>query len=198
MENKGNNKQSRVYQIANTENRCYGIVSAYLSECSKEINIERHSRLRNEIRNKGYSFVELTYGYTYYRPRKYAVEDCFFIPDVSIEDIAYFASGTFFSQEQKQAQIGYLYKDDEGLRFIDAATGRVDVDFSKGMNGNVLSSGTLLFALSTLRWPYKMDKGIRVFDIEETVLVDWIDEYSGPAAGESQSFRIAEGKCHFP
>jgi len=105
---------SRIYHHIKSGNP-FVIISAYQRDASAETNNNNHKALREDIRKRGYGFIEQYGGYTYkfkalddegkaFEDEVFSHERSFFIPNMK--------KATGISLGQKYNQVSIVYKDD--------------------------------------------------------------------------------------
>jgi hypothetical protein len=187
---------SRIWQHI-TNNDKFAVISAFKAELTEEENMERHDRLRSDIRRLGLGYVEQKSVYSYSAGSKQTVEEkSFFIPKINLEQ----ALGLGKKYEQETI----IYKDDKFFVLIRPNDRKVTMTFAKGSKERPLTFDpeVLQYANSELlkannvqktQYAFKVDK-----DYDEPIELKDIKEMVIPSRSEAMkgytTKRLAEAK----
>lgn len=121
---------SRIFQHVENTNS-FGVVSGYRADLPIAVNKERHSKLKDMVRAKGYGYIEMRGGYS--GDQGFVEEYSLFVPMVSKKDIISFG--------QQFDQHSVIYKDAAEFVLIgtneDSGVGKVMTNFVRGGKTNI-------------------------------------------------------------
>ena len=101
-------KMSRIFQYVEDPKKIFGIISSFRGQYSKAENLERHARLKKQVRAMSLGFIEMKGGY---KEEGGVVEELsLFIPNIKREDII--ELGADYDQHS------VLYKNEKEFVFI--------------------------------------------------------------------------------
>lgn len=111
---------SRMYRLLKGDTK-FAIISASLDTNTRLQNAKQTTKLKTLIRNQGYGYVQVKGGYTYYDKDLHST--------TTSEEISFLINGidekTAIAWGRKFGQETILYKDQNGVRYIDCNTKKV-------------------------------------------------------------------------
>jgi hypothetical protein len=133
---------SRIWQHIQN-GKTFAVISAYRGSNSEQENRSLHEKLKQDVRSKGYGFIEQKSGYTYANPQTgeegNVEEQSLFIPEISKADAVSLAT--------KYQQESILWKDTNEFVLYYVSSGKTD-PFNRG------TSKDLTFNADVLKYAY--------------------------------------------
>lgn len=169
---------SRIWQHINNGDT-FAVISAYASNLSEEKNLERHEKLRDDIKSLRLGYIEQKSGYTYFETGEIIQEKSFFIPEITLA--VALGLGRKYNQET------IIFKNNDRFVLIRPDNKQVEMTFSKRTDMDKKSERPLTFEPEVLKYAYSSllkanennkapyafkvdDDNVEVQDIQEMVV----------------------------